>query len=150
MRKMLVSTSCSVPILRPFGRARTTVCVRLGTIARIEPYTLLSGLGALTSRIGLVCTGSTTYDEPFHVARRFASLDLATGGRAGWNLVTSMHVAEAKNFGRADHLPKGERYRRAREFARVVRGLWDSWESDAFVRDKESARCSSIRRSFTS
>lgn len=111
---------------------------RLGTIARIEPYTLLSGLGALTSRIGLVCTGSTTYDEPFHVARRFASLDLATGGRAGWNLVTSMHEAEAKNFGRPEHLRKDERYRRAREFARVVRGLWDSWEPDAFVRDKES------------
>jgi FMN-dependent oxidoreductase (nitrilotriacetate monooxygenase family) len=112
---------------------------RLGTIARIDPYTLLSGLGARTSKIGLVCTGSTTYDEPFHVARRFASLDLATNGRAGWNLVTSMHEAEAKNFGRAQHLHKTERYRRAREFARVVRGLWDSWEPDAFVRDKQSA-----------
>jgi FMN-dependent oxidoreductase (nitrilotriacetate monooxygenase family) len=112
---------------------------RLGTIARIEPFTLLSGLGAMTSRIGVVCTGSTTYDEPFHVARRFASLDLLTNGRAGWNLVTSMHEAEAKNFGRAEHLPKTERYRRAREFAQVVRGLWDSWEPDAFVRDKESA-----------
>jgi FMN-dependent oxidoreductase (nitrilotriacetate monooxygenase family) len=112
---------------------------RLGTIARIDPYTLLSGLGAVTSRIGLVCTASTTYDEPFHVARRFASLDYATGGRAGWNLVTSAHEAEARNFGREMHLPKPERYRRAREFALVVRGLWDSWEPDAFVRDKESA-----------
>jgi FMN-dependent oxidoreductase (nitrilotriacetate monooxygenase family) len=112
---------------------------RLGTIARIDPYTLLSGLGAVTSRIGLVCTASTTYDEPFHVARRFASLDYATGGRAGWNLVTSAHEAEARNFGREMHLPKPERYRRAREFAAVVRGLWDSWEPDAFLRNKESA-----------
>lgn len=112
---------------------------RLGTIARIDPYTLLSGLGAVTSRIGLVCTASTTYDEPFHVARRFASLDYATGGRAGWNLVTSAHEAEARNFGREMHLPKPERYRRAREFASVVRGLWDSWEPDAFLRNKESA-----------
>jgi FMN-dependent oxidoreductase (nitrilotriacetate monooxygenase family) len=112
---------------------------RLGTIARIDPYTLLSGLGAVTSRIGLVCTASTTYDEPFHVARRFASLDYATGGRAGWNLVTSAHEAEARNFGRDMHLPKLERYRRAREFAAVVRGLWDSWEPDAFHRDKASA-----------
>lgn len=112
---------------------------RLGTIVRIDPYTLLSGLGAVTQRIGLVCTASTTYDEPFHVARRFASLDYATGGRAGWNLVTSAHEAEARNFGRDMHLPKTERYQRAREFATVVRGLWDSWEPDAFVRDKESA-----------
>ena len=112
---------------------------RLGTIARIDPYTLLAGLGAVTTRIGLVCTASTTYDEPFHVARRFASLDYATGGRAGWNLVTSAHEAEARNFGREMHLPKPERYRRAREFASVVRGLWDSWEPDAFMRDKESA-----------
>lgn len=112
---------------------------RLGTIARIDPYTLLSGLGAVTTHIGLVCTASTTYDEPFHVARRFASLDYATGGRAGWNLVTSAHEAEARNFGREMHLPKLERYRRAREFASVVRGLWDSWEPDAFLRDKESA-----------
>lgn len=112
---------------------------RLGTIARIDPFTLLSGLGAVTGRIGLVCTASTTYDEPFHVARRFASLDYATGGRAGWNLVTSAHEAEARNFGRDMHLPKDQRYRRAREFAQVVRGLWDSWEPDAFKREKESA-----------
>ena len=112
---------------------------QLGTIARIDPFTLLSGLGAVTRRIGLVCTASTTYDEPFHVARRFASLDYATGGRAGWNLVTSAHEAEALNFGKDMHLPKSERYRRAREFASVVRGLWDSWEPDAFTRDKASA-----------
>ena len=91
---------------------------RLGTIARIDPCTLLSGLGAVTTHIGLVCTASTTYDEPFHVARRFASLDYATGGRAGWNLVTSAHEAEARNFSREMHLPKlerqGIRFRRSR------------------------------------
>lgn len=112
---------------------------RLGTIARIDPYTLLTAIGSQTCRIGLICTGSTTYDQPFHVARRFASLDLVTGGRCGWNLVTSMHEAESRNFGSDEHLPKHLRYKRAREFAEVVRGLWDSWEPDAFIRDKRSA-----------
>lgn len=111
---------------------------RLGTIARIEPYTLLSGLAAVTRNIGVVCTASTTYDEPFHVARRFASLDLVSGGRAGWNLVTSAHEQEAQNFGRDEHMPKHDRYRRAREFADVVTGLWDTWDADAFAYDKQS------------
>ena len=112
---------------------------RLGTIARIDPFTLLTAIGGQTRRIGLICTASTTYDQPFHVARRFASLDLVTGGRSGWNLVTSMNEAESQNFSSDEHLPKPLRYKRAREFAQVVRGLWDSWEPDAFIRDKKSS-----------
>jgi FMN-dependent oxidoreductase (nitrilotriacetate monooxygenase family) len=107
-------------------------------VAWFEPVTLMSALAAVTKNIGLVCTQSTTYDEPFHIARRFASLDIISGGRAGWNLVTSAKAAEAHNFGREEHLPKDERYLRAREFAEVVTGLWDSWEPDAFIRDKAS------------
>src|SRR5262249_49193522 len=84
------------------------------------------------------CTATTTYEEPYHVARKFASLDLISGGRAGWNLVTSANPNEAQNFGCEQHLEKAERYRRAREFAEVVLGLWDRWEDDAFVRDKSS------------
>jgi FMN-dependent oxidoreductase (nitrilotriacetate monooxygenase family) len=101
-----------------------------------EPFSLLSALAAVTSQIGLVCTATTTYDQPFHIARRFASLDQISGGRCGWNLVTSMQAAEAKNFGCDVHMQHDERYERAREFAHVVRGLWDSWDDDAFIRDK--------------
>jgi N-acetyl-S-(2-succino)cysteine monooxygenase len=109
-------------------------------IANFEPITLLSALSAVTSHIGLVATASTSYNEPYHVARKFASLDHLSGGRAGWNLVTSGQEAEAKNFGREKHYQHGERYERAREFARIVIGLWDSWDDDAFVRDKESGQ----------
>jgi FMN-dependent oxidoreductase (nitrilotriacetate monooxygenase family) len=107
-------------------------------IANFEPITLLSALSAVTSHIGLVATASTSYNEPFHVARKFASLDHLSGGRAGWNLVTSGQEAEARNFGRDKHYQHGERYERAREFAQIVVGLWDSWDDDAFVRDKDS------------
>jgi FMN-dependent oxidoreductase (nitrilotriacetate monooxygenase family) len=103
-----------------------------------EPFSLLSALAMTTSHIGLVCTSTTTYDEPFHIARRFASLDQISGGRSGWNLVTSMQASEAKNFSRDVHVAHDERYKRAHEFAQVVRGLWDSWDDDAFRRDKES------------
>jgi FMN-dependent oxidoreductase (nitrilotriacetate monooxygenase family) len=109
-------------------------------VAWFEPITLMSALAAATKHIGLVCTQTTTYDEPFLIARRFASLDMISGGRAGWNLVTSGKAAEASNFGREAHLPKDERYQRAREFAAVVTGLWDSWEPDAFLRDKSSGK----------
>jgi alkanesulfonate monooxygenase len=109
-------------------------------IANFEPITLLSALSAATTHIGLVATASTSYNEPFHVARKFASLDHLSGGRAGWNLVTSGQEAEAKNFGREKHYQHGERYERAREFAQIVIGLWDSWDDDAFVRDKESGQ----------
>jgi alkanesulfonate monooxygenase len=109
-------------------------------IANFEPLTLLAALSALTSRIGLVATASTSYNEPYHVARKFASLDHLSGGRIGWNLVTSGMAAEAYNFGRDQHYGHGERYDRAREFADVVVGLWDSWDDDAFARDKASGR----------
>lgn len=105
-------------------------------VAQFEPLTLLSALAAVTERIGLVATASTTYNEPYILARKFASLDHISGGRAGWNLVTSGNEAEAFNFGREEHLAHGDRYRRAGEFLDVARGLWDSWEDDAFVRDK--------------
>jgi FMN-dependent oxidoreductase (nitrilotriacetate monooxygenase family) len=109
-------------------------------VAWIDPMSLLTALAPVTQNIGLVCTATTTYDEPYHIARRFASLDLISGGRSGWNLVTSANDAEALNFGREDHMPKEVRYRRAREFVEVVRGLWDSWDDDAFVFDKEDGR----------
>ncbi|MDZ8025780.1 MAG: LLM class flavin-dependent oxidoreductase [Nostoc sp. SerVER01] len=103
-----------------------------------EPLTLLSALSVVTEHIGLVATASTTYDEPFHLARKFASLDYLSGGRAGWNVVTSSAEAAAKNFSREEHLEHSLRYERAREFLEVTSKLWDSWEDDAFLRDKES------------
>jgi FMN-dependent oxidoreductase (nitrilotriacetate monooxygenase family) len=105
-----------------------------------EPLTLLCALSAVTEHIGLIATATTTYNEPYHVARKFASLDHLSGGRAGWNLVTSDAAAEAQNFGRDQHLGHAERYSRAREFHQVVTGLWDSWADDAFIRDKASGR----------
>ena len=106
--------------------------------AELEPITLLSALAVVTQRIGLVATASTTYNEPFHVARKYASLDHISGGRAGWNIVTSWSEAEARNFNREQHLGYDERYERAAEFVEVVKGLWDSWEADAFPHDKAS------------
>jgi N-acetyl-S-(2-succino)cysteine monooxygenase len=109
-------------------------------VAPLEPLTLLSALAPLTNRIGLSATVTTTYNEPFHVARKIASLDHLSGGRAGWNLVTSVNSAEAYNFGHTAHPLHEERYRRAEEFAKVVRGLWDSWDDDAFVYNRDSGR----------
>ena len=109
-------------------------------IAQFEPITLLSALAAVTEDIGLVGTASTSFNEPYHIARKFASLDHISGGRAGWNLVTSSNEHEAKNFNRDRHFEHGERYERATEFAEVVDRLWDSWEDDAFLRDKEQGR----------
>ncbi|MEM7250830.1 MAG: LLM class flavin-dependent oxidoreductase [Pseudomonadota bacterium] len=108
---------------------------RSTTPTSFEPFTLLSALAMVTERIGLIATGSTTFDEPFHVARRFASLDHISKGRAGWNLVTTGNPVAAKNFGKDDLLEHAERYRRGREFFDVVTGLWDSWADDAFIRD---------------
>lgn len=113
---------------------------RMARADHFEPLTLLSALAALTERIGLVATVTTTYNEPYHVARKFASLDLLSGGRSGWNLVTSANAAEAYNFGLDRHVLHADRYDRAREFAEVVTGLWDSWEDDAFLRDKDAGR----------
>jgi FMN-dependent oxidoreductase (nitrilotriacetate monooxygenase family) len=106
----------------------------------LEPLTLLSALAALTSRVGLIATASTSYDEPFHVARRFASLDHISGGRAGWNVVTSWSEMEAQNFNRDRHFDKDFRYARAQEFVETVLGLWQSWGEGAFLHDKASGR----------
>ncbi|MBW4699295.1 MAG: LLM class flavin-dependent oxidoreductase [Aphanocapsa lilacina HA4352-LM1] len=111
---------------------------RSGNVVGFEPLTLLSALSAVTEHIGLAATASTTYNEPYHLARKFASLDHLSGGRAGWNLVTSASEAEAKNFNRDRHMEHALRYERAREFVEVVSGLWDSWEDDAFLYDKHS------------
>jgi alkanesulfonate monooxygenase len=108
-------------------------------MAYFDPGTLLAGIAALTQHIGLVATATTSYNEPYHVARRFASLDHMSGGRAGWNVVTSSNVTESYNFGREEHYEAAERYERAAEFVDVVKGLWDSWDDDAFVRDRSTA-----------
>lgn len=104
----------------------------------LEPLTLLSALAPLTSHIGLVATASTTYNEPFHIARKYGSLDQISGGRAGWNVVTSWSDQEAWNFSMSKQLAYDTRYERAHEFVDVVTGLWDSWDADAFVLDKQS------------
>ncbi|OZB95365.1 LLM class flavin-dependent oxidoreductase [Paenibacillus sp. XY044] len=105
---------------------------------RFEPLTILSALAAVTSRIGLVGTLTVSYSEPFTVARQFASLDHISHGRAGWNVVTSWLSGSANNYSKDEHPPHETRYRIAQEHVDVVRGLWDSWEDDAFVRDKPS------------
>ena len=117
---------------------RDEIASRMARSVYFEPLTLLSALSAVTEHIGLIATATTSYNEPYHVARKFASLDHLSGGRAGWNLVTSDNAAEAQNFGRDQHISHAERYSRAREFHQVVTGLWDSWEDDAFIRDKAS------------
>ena len=104
---------------------------------RLEPITLLSALAAVTRHIGLICTATTTYLDPFHIARQFASLDHLSQGRAGWNLVTSSAPAEAANFSHDAHPDYGYRYARAAEFADVVMGLWDSWEDDAVIENRK-------------
>ncbi len=111
---------------------------RSHTVTSLEPFTLLSALSQVTENIGLVATGSTTFDAPYHIARRFASLDHLSGGRAGWNIVTTSNPDAALNFGMDALMEHGERYERAREFYDVVTGLWDSWADDAFIRDVES------------
>ena len=111
---------------------------RSHTVTSFEPFTLLSALSQVTEHIGLVATASTTFDAPYHIARRFASLDHLSSGRAGWNIVTTSNPDAALNFGLEEHMEHGERYRRAREFYEVVTGLWDSFADDAFVHDVES------------
>ena len=111
---------------------------RSATVTSFDPLTLLPALAAVTEHIGLIATGSTTFDAPYHLARRFASLDHISGGRAGWNIVTTSNPDAALNFGMDDHMPHADRYRRAREFYDVVTGLWDSFADDAFIRDVES------------
>lgn len=109
-------------------------------LTRFEPLTLLSYLASATSNIGLVSTASTTYEEPFNVARKFASLDHITSGRAGWNVVTTSLASTAVNFNKSEHLEHGLRYKRATEFVEVTKKLWDSWEDDTLVIDKETGQ----------
>lgn len=109
-------------------------------LSRFEPLTLLAALAPITSHIGLVATVSTSYSEPFTLARQLASVDMMSGGRAGWNVVTSPLEGSAKNFSRDKHPEHSLRYDIADEHLQVVQGLWDSWEDNAFVRDKESGQ----------
>jgi FMN-dependent oxidoreductase (nitrilotriacetate monooxygenase family) len=106
----------------------------------MEPTIVLAAVAASTSHIGLIATASTTYNEPYNIARRFATLDHTSGGRVGWNAVTTADAAASRNFGFPHVLEHKARYDRAKEFAEVVHALWDSWEDDAFVGDKATAR----------
>src|SRR3977135_3466353 len=128
----------SMPDPRGVRNMPVNALKRSHTVTSFEPFTLLSALASVTEHIGLIATGSTTFDEPYHVARRFASLDHISGGRAGGNIVTTSNPDAALNFGLEDHMEHAERYKRAREFYDVVTGLWDSFADDAFVRDVES------------
>lgn len=121
-----------------FWRGDLDAMVRDNYGAKIEPFTLMAALSQHTTHLGLVCTATTTYDQPYLLARRFASLDIASNGRAGWNLITSANRAEAECFGIEQHMAREDRYRRAREFAHIVRGLWNSFGDGVFIRDKAS------------
>lgn len=105
-------------------------------VLRFEPLTLLGALARVTKHIGLGVTASTTYTEPYNLARMLASLDHLSGGRMAWNIVTGAFAEAAANFGTAKHPPQKERYAIAEEFVEVVKGLWDSWEEDSFVMNK--------------
>ena len=113
---------------------------------KLDPAIVLAHMSAVTSNIGLIGTASTTYNQPYDVARRFASLDHMSGGRAGWNIVTSTMENEAHNYGKEAHLGHTERYARADEFVDVARKLWDSWEDGAVLADKVSGRYSDTVR----
>jgi FMN-dependent oxidoreductase (nitrilotriacetate monooxygenase family) len=126
---VFLNDSVAVPDLDSDSLARTPQGMRW------DPLTLLPALAVVTSRIGLISTANTTYNEPYTLARRFASLDHLSEGRAGWNLVTSLGGAE--NFNLEEHVLHAKRYERAQEFFDVITGLWDSWEDDAFIQDKE-------------
>jgi FMN-dependent oxidoreductase (nitrilotriacetate monooxygenase family) len=105
-----------------------------------DALAMISTLIGFTKQIGLVATVSTTFNEPFNLARRLATLDHLSGGRVGWNIVTSYHRAEMENFGLDGVLSHAERYARAEEFLQVVKALWDSWDEDALLLDKDSGR----------
>ncbi|MFB9273737.1 LLM class flavin-dependent oxidoreductase [Cohnella cellulosilytica] len=107
-------------------------------MVRLEPFTMIANIAAVTEKIGLIVTANTTYSEPYTVARQTASLDYLSGGRLAWNVVTGMDVRAAQNYSREKHWDNSRRYDYADEFVKIVQELWDSWEDDAFVRDKES------------
>jgi alkanesulfonate monooxygenase len=110
----------------------------LGRPSVFEPVTLLSAVAMHTQCIGLLATATTTYEEPYTLARKFASLDHLSQGRACWNIVTSSNPNDAFNFSRSEHLARSDRYERAKEFVEVCKGLWDSWADDAFIQNKET------------
>jgi FMN-dependent oxidoreductase (nitrilotriacetate monooxygenase family) len=115
----------------------------------LEPITVLAALAMATQRVGLIATASTTYTEPFNLARQFASIDHISNGRAAWNIVTSWLATAAENFGAAGQVSHGDRYDRGEEFMEVVNQLWDSWADDAVIDDRTSgiyARPDRIRR----
>jgi len=109
-------------------------------ITALEPTVLLASIAAATTHIGLIATASTSYNEPYNIARRFATLDHVSGGRAGWNIVTTADLPSARNFGRDAVPDHAQRYARATEFTEVVKALWDSWDDDAFIGDKAAGR----------
>lgn len=111
-----------------------------GRVVFFEPTTLTAALMPKTERLGFVVTASTTYNEPYNVARTMAGLDLISSGRVGWNLVTTSKVAAGRNFGLKEHPPHHVRYERAEEFVDVVRSLWDTWDDDALLNDRATAR----------
>ncbi|MBX9846295.1 MAG: LLM class flavin-dependent oxidoreductase [Xanthobacteraceae bacterium] len=144
-------SSCSFPVMQSIARIAERgkfdlffisdgLAVDAGDhpsfVSRFEPLTLLSALSAVTTHIGLGATVSTSFGEPFHVARAFASLDHLSGGRAGWNVVTSSHSKAALNFSKTSLAEHDLRYEIATEFVDVVRGLWDCWDDGAIVADK--------------
>lgn len=122
------------------------IMAKMSPFYQLEPVTLLATLATVTNYIGLVASITTTYNEPYHIARRVATLDHLSGGRAAWNLITSANQAEAYNFSRDAHMEHGKRYERAHEVATIVRGLWDSWEDDALLMDKESGQYFDLKK----
>lgn len=111
-----------------------------------EPTTVFAAMSQHTQNLGFVATATTTYEEPYLVARKFASLDAISGGRSGWNVVTSSNAADCFNFSFTEHPDRANRYERAREFTEVVKGLWDSWASDAAPQDKARGKCLDITK----
>lgn len=140
MDMVFFQDSAAVPPAITLAGTDTEAAAGAAKAVRIEPMTLIAALAVVTKHIGLVATGTTSYNEPFHIARRFLSIDHLSHGRAGWNLVTSQNEDEAQNFGHDRHLDHALRYERAAEFHDVVVGLWESWDPDAIIRDKASGR----------
>ncbi|MFC9872536.1 LLM class flavin-dependent oxidoreductase [Nocardia salmonicida] len=120
--------------------------IRYRPFNSLEPTVILAALAAATERVGLIATLSSSYNDPYDVARRFASLDLLSGGRTGWNVVTTAGVDAARNFGFDAEPAHGARYERAAEFVEVVRALWNSWEPDALIGDKATHRFADYTR----
>src|SRR5204862_7762477 len=117
-----------------------------GPRTALEPITVLAALAVSTSRIGLIATASTTYTEPFNLARQFASLDHISRGRIGWHIVTTWSPQAGTNFGGIGQVSHADRYERAEEYMQVVNGLWDSWADDAVLDDRDGGRYADRRR----